>query len=90
MGTFDTRGRELREAARALVVEFMKADVDCQPGRAGLRTASIFRACGFDWGDQSSATSSNQQYWVVALMRELESDGIVERVGAGGPWRLKN
>ena len=54
-----------------------------------MRLSPIFRACGFDWGEYEKATSSNQQYWVVALMRELEAEGKVERVSSSGPWRLK-
>ena len=53
-----------------------------------MRLAPIFRACGFDWGPYQKATSTNQQYWVVALMRELEAEGKVERVFESGPWCL--
>jgi hypothetical protein len=42
-----------------------------------------------DWGDYPNATSSNQQYWVVALVRELEAEGKVERISESGPWRLR-
>ena len=76
---YQARGNELRAEAKAIVLEFMHASDVCQPGRAGMRLASIFRACGFDWGAYEKATSTNQQYWVVALMRELESEGKVER-----------
>lgn len=53
-----------------------------------MRQAEIFRACGFDWGECEKATSSNQQHWVVALLRELEAEGPVEQVFQSGPWRL--
>ena len=89
MKEFEARGRSLRAEAKALVHEFMKNSDLCQPGREGMRLSPIFRACGFDWGEYPKATSSNQQYWVVALMRELEAEGKVERVSESGPWRLK-
>ena len=54
-----------------------------------MRLSPIFNACGFDWGSYPKATSSNQQYWVVALMRELEAEGCVEQVAPSGPWRLR-
>ena len=53
-----------------------------------MTQASIFRECGFDWGNYPVATSSNQQYWVVAILRELEKEGKVEQVYKHGPWRL--
>ncbi len=89
MKAFEERGNRLRAEAKAIVYEFMRASALCQPGREGMRLAPIFRACGFDWGEYKKATSSNQQYWVVALMRELEAEGKVERVSESGPWRIR-
>jgi hypothetical protein len=89
MNEYQARGQALRIEAKALVLEFMQSSSDCQPGREGMRLSPIFRACGFDWGEYPKATSSNQQYWVVALVRELEAEGKVERVSPSGPWRLK-
>ena len=89
MKEFEQRGRTLRAQAKALVLEFMQASTDCRPGGPGVRLSPIFRACGFDWGSYKNATPSNQQYWVVALMRELEAEGKAERVSPSGPWRLR-
>jgi hypothetical protein len=89
MKEFEARGQALRVEAKALVLEYMQSSSDCQPGKEGVRLSPIFRACGFDWGEYPKATSSNQQYWVVALVRELEAEGKVERVSPSGPWRLK-
>jgi hypothetical protein len=89
MKEFEERGQRIRAEANALGYEFMQHSDLCQPGREGMRLSPIFRACGFDWGEYEKATSSNQQYWVVALMRELEAEGKVERVSVSGPWRLK-
>lgn len=89
MKEFEARGNRLRADAKALVLEFMQASDLCQPGREGMRLSPIFRACGFDWGQYPKATSSNQQYWVVALVRELEAEGKVEQVSEPGPWRLR-
>ena len=89
MNEFEQRGKQIRAEAKALVFEFMRSSEQCQRGAGGIRLAPIFRACGFDWGEYNKATSSNQQYWVVALMRELEAEGKVERVSESGPWRLR-
>lgn len=40
-------------------------------------------------GDYPKAPSTQQQYWAVALLHELESEGMVEQVEEKGPWRLK-
>ena len=88
MEEFKTRGKQLRADAKTLVYQFMQASDGCQPGREGMRQASIFRECGFDWGKNDKATSSNQQYWLVALLRELAVEGKVERAFESGPWRL--
>ena len=89
MKEFAERGRALRTEAKTHVHEFMKSSGLCQRGKAGMKQSEIFRECGFDWGNAPNATSSNQQYWLVALMRELEADGIVERLPQSGPWRLR-
>lgn len=88
MSEFELRGKEIRKNAKNLVLEFMQSTPDCHPGQSGMVLAKIFRLCGFDWGEYKKSTSSNQQYWVVALVRELEAEGKVERVSEPGPWRL--
>ena len=88
MTEYEERGADLRKLAKSLVLHLMRRTPECQPGMEGMKLAPIFRACGFDWGEYKNATSSNQQYWVVALVRKLESEGIVERVYESGPWRL--
>lgn len=88
MLVFERRGNELRKLAKSLVLEFMSSCPSCSPGGNGMRSASIFRECGLDWGDQKSASSSNQQYWLVALLRELELESKIERIVESGPWRL--
>lgn len=88
MKEFEDRGNRLRSEAKELVFEFMCASTSCQPGREGMRLSPIFRACGFDWGEYRKATSSHQQYWVVALMRELEAEGKIEQISESGPWRI--
>ncbi|MGP8337663.1 MAG: hypothetical protein ACT6FC_05445 [Methanosarcinaceae archaeon] len=88
MMTFKDKGNEIRKLAKALVLEFMQATEECQPGKAGITQAQIFRDCGFDWGEKPKATTSQQQFWVAALLWDLEADGKVERVSERGPWRL--
>lgn len=87
MNVFQARGTEIRDAAKSLVLEFLRSHQDSRPDGPGIRQAEIFRACGFDWGAHPKATSSNQQYWIVALLKELEAEGHVVQVSPSGPWR---
>lgn len=89
MNQFEKRGNDLRVAAKSMVLEFMNSKPKCNRLGEGIKQAHVFRECGLDWGDYKNAESSKQQYWIVALMRELESEGKVERVTESGPWRLK-
>lgn len=89
MSKYVFQGASIRAKAKSLVIDFMANHPDCQANSEGIKQSEIFRGCGLDWGDKQSATSSNQQYWLVALLRELESDGHIERVGESGPWRIK-
>lgn len=67
----------------------MRSTTACSKYSEGLKQAEIFRICGLDWGEQLNATSSNQQYWIVALLRELEQENIIERDKCSKKWRLK-
>ena len=87
MREFHDRGAALRAEAKALVLEFLDHQIDARPSGPGIRQAEIFRACGFDWGDFPKATSSNQQYWTVALLKQLEAEGKIIQVRESGPWR---
>lgn len=88
MSKFSDRGNIIRQQAKDLVLDFMRNNPACQPNSTGMKLAEIFRECGFDWGDYPKTTSSNQQYWVGAIVQELKSEGKVERVSESGPWRL--
>lgn len=89
MDKFIEQGKTLREKAKNLVLSFMAFDNECHVSGPGIKQAQIFKRCGFDWGNYEKATSSNQQYWIVGLLRELEAEGKVEQVKISGPWRLK-
>lgn len=84
-----SKGTELRLAIKELVFNYMKNSPDCAVYADGLKQAEIFRQCGLDWGEHPNATSSNQQYWIVALLRELESEGKVQRDTDSKKWRIK-
>ena len=89
MNTFQEQGEEIRDKAKKLVFDFMNSHSDCGISGIGMRQASIFRECGLDWGNYEKATSSNQQYWIVALLRELEEENKVQQIYSSGPWRIK-
>ena len=90
MQEFRDRGAAIRKASTALVLEFMKNHPDANPDGPGIRQAEIFRECGFGWGAYPKATPSNQQYWIVALLNELQAQGLVMQVSESGPWRRTN
>ena len=89
MNNYYTEGCNLRITAKNLVYSFMAATPDCNHHADGMRAAEIFRACGLDWGSYENATSSNQQYWLVALLRELEAENKVIRDTSTKLWRLQ-
>ena len=88
MTNFKELGIGLRSFAKLIVINFMQSSEVCQSGKEGMKQTQIFKECGFDWVDYDRANSTRQQYWVVALLRELESEGKIERVSESGPWRL--
>ena len=89
MTEYEARGTEIKGLAKSLVLQFMQRTPECKQGKEGLKLTKIFRMCGFDWGEYEKATSTNQQYWVVALVRELEAEGKVERDTETKHWRIK-
>jgi hypothetical protein len=88
MNNLKELGIGLKSFAKLIVINFMQTTPACQSGNEGLEQAQIFRECGFDWGEYENATSSNQQYWIVALLRELEAEGKVKRDLSSKRWRL--
>jgi hypothetical protein len=82
------QGESIRAQAKALVIDYMEHVPDCRSNSEGQKQSEIIKACGLDWGNKEKATASNQQYWGVALLRELEEQGLVEQITESGPWRL--
>jgi hypothetical protein len=87
--TFESKGRSLREEAKSLVLEYMKNQSECRPSGGGIKQAVIFREVGLDWGSYDRATSSNQQYWIVALLNNLAEEKLIEQDIKSKHWRLK-
>lgn len=73
-----------------IVLDYMEHNSVCAPDGEGIKQAQVFRDCGLDWGSYDKATSSNQQYWVVALLRELEAQKILEQDSSSRQWRLSS
>ncbi|MEO7048119.1 MAG: hypothetical protein ABI091_22670 [Ferruginibacter sp.] len=88
MTKFEIKGYEIRQLCKSLVLEFMQTTDDCKPSGVGIKQSQIFKNCGFDWGSFPLVTSSNQQYWIVAILSQLQNEGKVARVYQSGPWRL--
>lgn len=89
MRNYLSDGTDLRIQIKALILDYMRNIPDCASNSEGMKQAEIFRACGLDWGEYPNATSSNQQYWIVALLRELEKEGIIQRDIESKRWRIK-
>lgn len=89
MTTYYSKGELLRSQMKELVLSYMKDTPNCASISEGMNTAQLFRSCGFDWGSQENATSSNQQYYMVALLRKLEAEGEIQRDPISKKWRLK-
>ena len=81
-------GIELRSKVKDLVFDFLKQHPECKPNASGLKQTVVFRECGLDWGDKKKATSTNQQYWVNAILRELEEEGLITQDLHSNQWRL--
>ncbi|TDQ26582.1 hypothetical protein EDF75_0630 [Raoultella sp. BIGb0149] len=89
MNELQQLGFELRVKAKELALSALAKHPDGRRNGKGVKQAEVFRLCGLDWGDYPKAPSTQQQYWAVALLRELESEGMVEQVEEKGPWRLR-
>ena len=89
MSDYQVQGQNIRELSKSLVTKFMKSSPECSSNSEGLKTSEIFRACGFGWGEKESATSSSQQSWFVALLRELEESQTIVRLSESKKWRVK-
>ena len=83
-----SEGKNLRLQIKELVYDYMKNSPDCSVFSTGMKQAEIFRECGLDWGDYPNASSTNQNYWLIALLRELEKEGKVTRDTASKKWRM--
>lgn len=90
MKTHNEIGIELRNKIKELVLDFLKHQPECKPNAPGLKQTVVFRECGLDWGNKKKATSSNQQYWVIAILRELEEEGLIMQDIESNQWRLLN
>ncbi len=86
---FKKKGEILRNDFKNLVYEYMSSKDECNNFNKGMKQAEIFRDCGMDWGEKENCTSSNQQYWIVAILRELEEEGKIQRDNETKKWRLK-
>lgn len=89
MNNYKNEGEILRLKIREVVFNFMKSTPECSFNADGLKQSEIFRECGLDWGTYENATSSNQQYWIVGLLRDLEKDNLVQKDMQTKKWRLK-
>ena len=80
---------ELRNKTKELTLAALAKHPYRRINGKGVKQAEVFRLWGFDWGDYPGAPGTQQQYWAVALLRELKSKVTVEKVEKNGPWRSK-
>lgn len=81
---------DILQKTKNVILRFMQKQPHCAITARGLTQADIFRCCGFSWGQQENATVSNQQYWIVACLKELESEQLVQQDVGTKFWRLTN
>lgn len=79
---------DILKKTKNIVLRFMQKQPNCAIMASGLTQADIFRCCGFSWGYQENATESNQQYWIVACLKELESEKLAQQDVGTKHWRL--
>lgn len=77
---------DVKAQAKALLVQFLQKVTAIEQFKNGLSVPELFHGCGFGWGEQENATVSQQQFWLVALLWELATDGLVTTDGV--LWRL--
>ena len=85
---FMQSGYYLRRNSKEVVMDYLKSKEECGSHGSGVKLSEIFISCGFGWGEYPNATSTDQQYWVIALMRELEKEGKVQRDAVTNLWKL--
>lgn len=88
MTNFKERGAQIRVIAMGLVVDYLEHHPDGRADGCGIKQSVICRECGLDWQHFDKATLSNQQYWTVAILKQLEEEGLVVQVRPSGPWRM--
>lgn len=81
-------GAEIRSEAMHLIYCFMMSHSECQANNDGITQSKIARECGLLWVDKDISPSTQQQYWIIAALRELESKGLIVQARESGPWRL--
>ena len=79
---------DVLQKTKNIVLRFMQKQPNCASMARGLTQADIFRYCGFSWGNQENATESNQQYWIVACLKDLEIEKLVQQNAGSKHWRL--
>ena len=67
-------------------MQFLQKVTAIEQFKNGLSVPELFHGCGFGWGEQENATVSQQQFWLVALLWELATDGLATTDGV--LWRL--
>ncbi len=77
---------DVKAQAKALLVQFLQKVTAIEQFKNGLSVSELFHGCGFGWGEQENATVSQQQFWLVALLWELATDGLATTDGV--LWRL--
>ena len=89
MTVYQQKGQEIRQSVKSMILSYMNSNIHCAPDGYGMKQAEIFHALGLASNDYQKATRSNQQYWMIALLYELQDEGKIELLYERGPWRLK-
>lgn len=89
MKNFLEQGKQIKIAVKSMIIDYMNNNIHCAKNGYGVKQADIFHDLGLGVKTYPKATLSNQQYWMIALLYELQDEGKIEHICDKGPWRLK-
>ncbi len=84
------RGREVRLLARQLVLDYLNTRPEAESRGPGISQTEISRACGLLWGDYPKSAATQQQYWIVGLLRQLEQEERISQDPVTRKWRCRS
>ena len=89
MENFIKKTNQLKIEFKNLISDFISNNENCKSDNLGLKQAEIFRLCNMGFGNQKNCTESQQVFYLVAILRELEKEGKITRDPITKKWKLR-